>query len=130
MDRGYDSSEPSDFLNYAETYARAGEAVKDAIGNSPYPEPIYYLFGQSIELSLIAEAENHSSELLPGLRIQHLHFPDHFGQQNVVDKIVHHRFFRAARDKADRRIPEQPSSLFLQVHISQSHSEKERIRAW
>jgi len=47
-------STPLDFLNYAEAYARAGEAAKDAIGNDRYPEPVYYLFGQSIELSLKA----------------------------------------------------------------------------
>ncbi len=47
-------STPLDFLNYAEAYARAGEAAKHAIGNDRYPEPIYYLFGQSIELSLKA----------------------------------------------------------------------------
>ena len=47
-------STPLDFWNYADAYARAGEAVKDAIGEGPYPEPMFYLFSQSIEPSLKA----------------------------------------------------------------------------
>ena len=47
-------STPLDFWKYAEAYARAGQVVKSDIGNKPYPEPAFYLFGQSIELSLKA----------------------------------------------------------------------------
>lgn len=49
-----DKSTPIDFWKYAEAYARAGTVVKSDIGNKPYPEPAFYLFGQSIELSLKA----------------------------------------------------------------------------
>lgn len=47
-------STPLDFWNYANAFARAGEVVKRAIGDGPYPEPMFYLFGQSIELTLKA----------------------------------------------------------------------------
>ncbi len=47
-------STPLDFWNYANAFARAGEVVKRDIGDGPYPEPMFYLFGQSIELSLKA----------------------------------------------------------------------------
>ena len=53
-DNNLPKSTPVDFLNYAETYAKAGGAVNNAIGKDRYPEPIFYLFGQSIELSLKA----------------------------------------------------------------------------
>ena len=47
-------STPLDFWNYAKAFARAGAVVKCDIGNGPYLEPVFYLFGQSIELSLKA----------------------------------------------------------------------------
>jgi len=47
-------STPLDFWNYASAYTRAAEAAKDSISDGPYPEPMFYLFGQSIELSLKA----------------------------------------------------------------------------
>ncbi len=49
-----DKSTPLDFWKYAEAYAKAGQVVNSKFGNDPYPEPTFYLFGQSIELSLKA----------------------------------------------------------------------------
>ncbi len=47
-------STPLDFWKYAKAFARAGQVVNSEFGNDPYPEPMFYLFCQSIELSLKA----------------------------------------------------------------------------
>ncbi len=87
---------PLDFWKYAEAYARAGQVVNSEFGNDPYPEPMFYLFGQSIELSLKAFL------LGQGIPIE------------TLSSRAYGHDLRALLEKADEKYLDQEVKLYLQ----------------